>query len=120
MTFYHSRNWFDLCTGISAKGGFTAAMEELQPWFFETLLPGDSFEKRIGVAKCHPDENFCKKTGREVAEKNAKLRKLKVVHVSLEENCRIAVLQDEQGLSYELYKYKKAKAVFLRRVYGEI
>jgi hypothetical protein len=119
MNFYHERLMDSNNCSVSAKGGFTIAMEDIQPWFFETLVPGDFFEKKVGLARCSTDDNFCKKTGREVAEKAAKLRKLTVRNVFMDENSRSMFLQDDLGLVYELVKYKKAKAVFLVRIHGK-
>lgn len=78
MIFRHYR---ECMWGIEPRGGFTIALQEIEPWFFSALKAGDFFEKKIGIAKCHPEENFCKKTGRELAEKNAKLRKLTVTKI---------------------------------------
>lgn len=67
--------------GIAAKGGYTVAVQELEPWFFASLKPGDFFTKKLGVANCHPDDVFCKATGRQVAEKLATSKKFTVTKI---------------------------------------
>lgn len=82
MIFRHIREIdYDNYVEICPTGGMTLAVQELEPWFFAALKPGDFFEKKIGVAKCHPKENFCKKIGREIATSKAKLRKFTVIKV---------------------------------------
>lgn len=84
MLFKHTREyeWSDeVSFRVNAKGGATLAVQELPDWFFAGLKPGDFFEKRIGRAVCHPKENFCRKLGREAAEKAAKLKRFTVVRI---------------------------------------
>jgi hypothetical protein len=115
MNFCHIRNQH-FHHGITAKGGVTVCMEKIQPWFLATLKPGDFFEKKVGIARCRDDENYCKKIGREVAQQNAKARKLTVQSVHWISDRMWVVLLDDQGIEYSLLKYAKAKEVFLSRV----
>ena len=79
LQFLHNRIWNGFA--LSSKGGSTIVMDVFAPWFFEELKPGDFIEKRIGIATCHPDENYCKKTGREQATAKIKNTKLTVLDV---------------------------------------
>jgi hypothetical protein len=98
--------------GELAKGGSTIAVEELEPWFFAALKPGDFFDKKIGKSRCHPDENFCKKTGREEAEKQAKTKRFTVQSITETIHQRkIAFTVD--GEVIEMLKPAKSKRVRL-------
>lgn len=97
---------------LSSRGGETIAMEELQPWFVKSLAIGDFFEKKIGEAKCSKEDNYCKKTGRELAKSRMKLRKLKVIGLETQGENFTCFLEDDRGNVYELAKYENAKSVF--------
>lgn len=109
MLFRHFRDTF---WEIAATGGSTLAVQELEPWFFASLKPGDFFEKRFGLAKCHPKDNFCKKTGRELAESKAKVKRFTVVKiVDTVDKREITFNVDGYG---ELVMYKSQKAQQVR------
>lgn len=45
---------------------------DYEPMMTASLRRGIPFSVGIGVARCHPEDNFCKKTGREISLKNMK------------------------------------------------
>jgi hypothetical protein len=86
MIYFHWRKYQDIVhstdgdiTVVAGNGGSTICMEPIQGWFFDQLKEGDFFDKKIGMARCHPDDTYCKKTGREEALKKAKTKRLVVV-----------------------------------------
>lgn len=54
-----------------------------------------SYDLEFGYAKVHPKENYCKKTGREEAEKRMKTHKMKVKKVELTDK-HIFIVFDER------------------------
>ena len=85
MIYFHWRNYQDLWHStegdirvVAGNGGSTICMEPILGWYFDTLKEGDFFEKKVGMAKCHPDDTYCKKTGRDEALKKAKTKRLTV------------------------------------------
>jgi hypothetical protein len=116
MIFKHIRifdwNASGLHMDTSCFGGTTIAVEEFKPWVLPTLNPGDFFEKKIGVAVCHKEDRFNKKTGRELAQGRAKLEKL-TVHKVVKELDKVTVdMQDSSGNEYVFVKYTNANSVF--------
>lgn len=104
ITFCHYRFY---------KVNETVAIVSIQPWFFEALKPGDFFERKLGIAKCNPEDNFCKKTGREIAIKNMKNTKLTVESIYQDIKEKLIVMKDDSGRRYNFIKYPKASSVFL-------
>jgi hypothetical protein len=102
MIYFHWRNeqeimhpkYGDIVT-IAGNGGSTICMEPIQGWYFDQLKEGDFLEKKVGMAKCHPDDTYCKKTGREEALKRAKVTMLTVKSKGT----------DSLVLTDELYQY---------------
>lgn len=114
MIFKHIRQFgfSDNYYGISATGGSTIAMEQLEPWFFSSLKCGDFFEKKIGIAKCHPNDNFNKKIGRETALASLKTKKFNVVRIEETVDYRKVTL-DMSGQSIVLVKFSNSEKVWI-------
>ena len=89
---------------LSATGGITIAMQELEPWFVETLQDGDFFTKSVGKARCSDKENYNKKTGRELAVSRMKPMVFTVLSNRDFGGVRILILKDEKQNMYELHK----------------
>lgn len=89
---------------LSARGGQTIAMEELEPWFIERLQQGDFFTKKVGKARCSDKENFNKKIGRELAVARMKPMIFTVMSNKDFGHTRLLILGDEKGHLYELQK----------------
>lgn len=124
ICYYHKRHYEDNyypCPGgvtygstPAPTGGETIAMEEIQPWFFETLEQGNSFEKKVGKARCSDEDNYCKKTGREYAASRLKTTKLHVIGVHGKGTSEhVVVLMDDCGDTYHLIKYANSTRVYL-------
>lgn len=97
----------------SACGGKTIAVQEIQNWVFDNLTPGTSIERRIGVATCHPKEGFNKKIGREIAEKNSKIRRFTVVRIVQTIKSKVITFEVEGFGPIDLVRYSDAKQVRL-------
>ena len=112
IQYCHSRKYvpeFDLETLkcemiLSATGGETIAMQEIQAWFAEQLQPGDFFTKSIGTARCSDDENYNKKTGRDIAKSRMKATTLTVISNKDFGHIRNLLLKDDKGNIYHLLK----------------
>lgn len=85
-----------------AKGGNSYAVEKLPISAFSELKIGSTIRFSIGEAKCHPEDNFCKKTGRELAEQKAEYQVFKVVRIILTEGRADIELQSDK-FSVELF-----------------
>jgi hypothetical protein len=96
---------------LSARGGVTVAMQEIQPWLIETLKPGDFFTKSVGVARCSDKENYNKKTGREIAQSRMKLTVLTVVSIKDYSNVKTLILKDSNGNLFDLQKKHNCERV---------
>lgn len=99
IQFVHNRKYEN---GLikSAKGGTTIAMEPIQAWFFDTLQIGDFFEKKVGIARCSLEDNYCKKTGRDLAVSRLKPTRLTVIR----QLGNGIVVEDKNGALYYLRK----------------
>lgn len=122
IQYVHNRKYvndlakrFKDCTvgGIASRGGETVAMQALEPWFIETLVPGDFFTKQVGFARCSDEENYNKKTGRELAKSRMKNMVFTVVSNNQYSSTRILVLQDEKGRLYGIQKNSGAQRAWL-------
>jgi hypothetical protein len=95
---------FDYEVELSAKGGQTVAMQELELWFVESLKAGDFFTKLAGQAKCSDKENYNKKTGRELAKSRMKATVFTVQENNDYGGLRELILKDDKNNSYVLQK----------------
>lgn len=66
---------------LSARGGTTVAMESIPSWILDMICQGDSIVRKVGIARCSDDDNYCKKRGREIAESRLKQTSLTVVNI---------------------------------------
>jgi hypothetical protein len=96
---------------ICPSGGQTIAMEEIAPWLLDTLKSLDFLTRRIGVARCSHEDNYNKKTGRELAESRMKPIVLTVLSNEDYGSNRILVLKDDKGKVYTLEKRFNANSV---------
>lgn len=64
---------------IAPKGGTTAAIESIQSWVINTLEPGMTIQRKVGLAKCSDEDNYNKKIGRDLAQSRMKLTTLTVI-----------------------------------------
>lgn len=87
---------------VSPQGGETIALEVPAAWFLNYIQPGDFFEKKVGTARCSDDDNYNKKTGRELATSRMKTKKMTCISVTPSVGYGIVVLKDEQGNTYTL------------------
>lgn len=95
---------------LNPRGGTTLAMQQIEPWYFDTLEPGTFFELSIGKAKCSVKDNYCKKTGRDLALERMKPRRVTVLDVIY----GIVILKDEKDNSvYHMVKNEKSTRVYL-------
>jgi len=114
IQFHHGRlyNYSVLGeTEVKSRGGITVALEVPEPWVVESLVIGDFVTKQVGRARCSHDDNYNKKTGRELALSRTKTTTLTVVGLDNVGEDRFLVLQDPQGNTYEIEKkqnYTKA------------
>lgn len=109
IQFHHKRNYEPVITDdmllkieVHPRGGETVAMESLQAWFVESLSVGDVFTKRLGKSKCSLDDNFNKKTGRELAQSRMKPMEFTVVSKNLFGTTTILIVKDLLGNEYTL------------------
>lgn len=79
------------------RGGTTIAIESLKPWFHKTLVLGEKITKQIGKARCSEQDNYNKKTGRELAKSRMTKVVLTVVNIDGEH----ITLEDENKSRYE-------------------
>ena len=90
----------------AAKGGITVAMEAIQSWLLDTLEMGNTIERKIGIARCSDEDNYCKKTGRQIAQSRLKSKTLKVVNKVKIADFIIMFFEDSDG---NLFEFKKSK-----------
>lgn len=109
IQFQHKRNYEPVITDdmllkieVHPRGGETIAMESIQTWFLESLKVGDTFEKRVGKAKCSLDDNYSKKAGRELSQSRMKLTKFTVISHNVFGGNLIVRLEDSNKKTYTL------------------
>lgn len=119
IQFCHIRKFipqFNLCnftyeSVLSARGGETIAMQEVQPWLIEQLKVGDFFTKLIGRARCSDKENYNKKIGREIAKSRMKPTVLTVISSKDFSGVRVVILSDDKNNLYVLQKKPNCQKV---------
>ena len=109
IQFHHKRKYEPVMTDdmllrieVSSKGGETIAMESLQSWFLSELKVGDTFEKRVGKARCSKEDNYNKKTGRELSQSRMKVNKFTVLSNNVFGSTTIVRLKDSTNNEYTL------------------
>lgn len=124
--FHHKRNYKAVMTDdflvkveVEAKGGVTVALESIPSWFLDQLKVGDTFEKRVGKAHCSKDDNYSRKSGRELSESRMKLIKFTVESSSLFGMTRIVTLIDNDSNRYTLCSKQGSKNAHFIEYYNE-
>lgn len=103
IQFVHRRRMTDTYEfAVNPRGGETIASEQLDTKLFKKLDIGDSVTLKLGVAICSTDDNYCRKTGREIALTRLVEKELKViqVHKRLDNKAGAVSLKDEEGNTY--------------------
>lgn len=89
---------------IWSKGGSTVAMEAIPSWLLDNLQQDDSIVRKVGIAVCSTDDNYCRKTGRELAESRLKQTTLTVVNLVNIGGFVIVFFEDDNGNLFEVKK----------------
>lgn len=74
IQYVHERH-FD-SKGLKAKGGRTVVSEKITKTEFEAVVPSlntPGFILKVGFAECSKKDNYCKKTGRDLAKSRMKV-----------------------------------------------
>ena len=126
IVYCHNRNeeflydeGLDISLGVAVnpKGGSTVAMEPIQSWLLDTVAQGDSIQRKIGIARCSEDDNYCKKTGRELAKSRMKTKTLVVVNVIKNtDQPTVVFFEDEDDNLFELKVSKDPYCAILVRM----
>ena len=66
-----------------------------------------------GVAHVHPKDQYSKKTGREVAKSKAVDTLFKITIANVDKHSAVLYIDDEQGVTYRIEKFKKTGNVIL-------
>ena len=75
------------------KGGRTHAIELPKTKDLTNLSLGDKIDIRIGIAKCHPDDLYNKKIGRELAL--SKINNLEAIVKTIQKDYVVLLILDE-------------------------
>jgi hypothetical protein len=89
---------------VAPRGGSTVAMEAIQSWLLDTLEQGSTIVRKVGIAKCSTDDNYCKKTGRELAQSRLKQTTLTVVNIVKMGPSVTVFFEDDNGNLFEVKK----------------
>ena len=103
---------------LSHFGGNTVAMQELDVNNFNLLEEGVKLTLMTGLSKCHPDDRYNKKEGRDRAHENMKPILLEVIDITINETGKYMTLRNNKTL-YFLRKLKKCNRVHLIGVHNE-
>lgn len=106
----------DINFKLNAKGGSTVAMEAIPSWLLDQLKMGSTIEKKVGIARCSDDDNYCKKTGREIAQSRLKSTLLKVVNIVTIGPMVIVFFEDKNKNLFEVKKSKDPYSAILVRM----
>lgn len=101
---------------VSAKGGRTVAMEVIPSWLLDYLQQGDTIVRKVGIARCSLEDNFCKKTGRDIAQSRLKITTLKVVNIVKISTFTTVFFEDENKNLFEVKKSKDPYCAILARM----
>jgi hypothetical protein len=120
VQFSHKRNSKisnDFTLEIDPRGGLTTALEIPQSWLLKEIKVGESFDKKVGIARCSTDDNYNKKLGRELAKSRMKLTRLVCVEeVSDTEGNKSIALDIGGGNVVLLRRLSSGKVFFLATV----
>lgn len=103
----------------SPRGGVTVAMEVIQSSLLPYLGQGDTIVRKLGLAKCSDEDNYCKKTGRELAFSRLKETTLTVVNIVKLLAFVIVFFEDEDGNLYEVKSSNDPDCAILVRMLNE-
>lgn len=97
---------------VNPRGGTTVAMEVIPSWLLDTLAQGDTIIRKVGIARCSKDDNYNKKTGRELALSRMKTKTLTVINLATE----TILVEDEDDNIFEIKKSKDKDCAILVRI----
>lgn len=100
----HKSDHNDTFFNVNPRGGSTVAMESIQSWLLDQLQQGDTIVRKVGIARCSDEDNYCKKTGRAIAESRLKQTTLTVVNIVRLGELVIVFFEDEAGNLFEVKK----------------
>lgn len=103
----------------SPRGGSTVAMEAIQSWLLDNLNQGDTIVRKVGIARCSDEDNYCKKIGRELAQSRLKQTTLTVVNIVKLNGFVIVFFEDEKGNLFEVKKSSDPQCARLIRMLNE-
>lgn len=98
---------------VDPRGGETIALEVIEPWVFDAIAVNDFFERKVGVARCSTEDNYCKKIGRELSTQRMKTIRLVVTATMGNETETIIHLVDKDNNTYVLKKVNGQKVHFV-------
>lgn len=101
---------------VDPRGGSTVAMEAIQSWYLDTAQVGDFIERRVGIARCSLEDNYCKKTGRDLAKSRMKLKRLTLIKIAEGLDRKTYIYQDSDGHLFEFRKSPDAYCAILIRM----
>ncbi len=124
MQILHSLHYTDLRTGKKGTGKTVVIETKFAQDDFDALVglflnPPSSMDKtmtvlnmRMGVAVCHPKDQFNKKAGRELATSRITNQNFKVTHVvSNSEKTKIILQGQDSKVDLTMVKYKNTGKV---------
>lgn len=118
--FTHNRNGIvsnDFSLSLDPRGGLTVAIEAPHTEVIKQIQVGESFDQKVGIAKCSTKDNYCKKTGRELAISRMKSTNLKCVEVAEQDNGdRFVALADGAGNALLFKRLAAGKVFFIQTV----
>ena len=118
--FTHNRNGIvgnDFSLSLDPRGGLTVAIEAPHTEVIKQIQVGESFDQKVGIAKCSTEDNYNKKIGRELAVSRMKSTNLKCVEVQDEPNGdRLVALSDGNNNALLFKRLAAGKVFFLRTV----
>jgi len=90
---------------VNPRGGSTVAMESIPSWLLDQLQQGDTIVRKVGIARCSTDDNYCRKIGRQLAESRLKQVMLTAVNiVKIGTEYTVVFFEDEVGNLFEIKK----------------
>lgn len=99
---------------VSPRGGSTVAMEAIPSWLLDTIQQGDTIVRKVGIARCSDEDNYCKKTGRELAFSRLKQKTLTVVNIVRIGPSVTVFFEDENENLFEVKKSTSDTARLIR------
>jgi hypothetical protein len=119
IVYSHNREYKEHATygvSVSPRGGSTVAMESIQSWLLTQLQQGDTIVRKVGIARCSEDDNYCKKTGRELALSRMKSQTLTAVNIVKMGNVVTVFFEDQNDNLFEVKTSKDVDCAILVRM----